>query len=71
MSIDRCVCKDVSFEKLKSFAESRCCGLEQIELEFGCGSGCALCVPYIRLMLKTGQTSFSSDQTLPDDSRLS
>ncbi len=62
--VDRCICYDVRFTTLLDFARSRdaCDNAEEdvliaIRQTFGCGSGCGLCVPYIRLMLRTGETS--------------
>ena len=56
--VDRCVCFDVSFRELKAFADESGCDLEGLTARFGCGHGCALCVPYIQRMLETGRTSF-------------
>lgn len=58
MAVDRCVCFDVPFTELKDYAQRHGCGLNGLRDRFGCGRGCALCVPYIRTMLETGQTSF-------------
>ena len=57
MKVDRCVCFEVSFRRLKAHAEQTGCGFEGLTARFGCGRGCALCVPYIKQMLATGQTS--------------
>lgn len=56
--VDRCVCFDVSFAELKTHADRTGCDLDGLTARFGCGRGCALCVPYIRRMLRTGRTSF-------------
>jgi len=60
--VDRCICHDVRFTTLHDFAQSRdSCDNEDVVIAirrtFGCGSGCGLCVPYIREMLRTGRTS--------------
>ncbi len=57
MPIDRCVCFDVPFSELKKYAESRPCRYEDLRKRFNCGRGCGLCIPYIRKLLLTGQTS--------------
>ena len=59
--VDRCICRDVSFETLRDFAASQETDdhemlLRAIRLSYQCGSGCGLCVPYIRTMLQTGKT---------------
>jgi bacterioferritin-associated ferredoxin len=56
MGVDRCVCVGVSFEELKRIAERTGEGLDGLRARTGCGGGCGLCVPYIRQMLRTGQT---------------
>lgn len=61
MAIDRCICFDVSFAQLKEYAREHGCGLDELRARFGCGRGCALCLPYINAMLATGQTSFPPD----------
>ena len=60
MTIDRCACYNVSFATLK--AEARASGAETIsalqeEIDFG--RDCGRCHPYIRRMLRTGETAFS------------
>ena len=59
MRVDRCVCFGVTFAQLKEFADGHQCGFDELRAHFGCGRGCTLCVPYIRAMLATGQTSFA------------
>ena len=61
MPVDRCVCFNVTLAELKSWAQRHGCGLEGLRVRFGCGRGCAMCVPYIQAMLATGQTEFAPD----------
>ncbi len=56
--VDRCVCFDVSFRELKAYVDETGCDREGLTARFGCGRGCAMCVPYIERMLETGRTSF-------------
>lgn len=50
---------DVRFEVLKEIAEEkRCSTVEDLQFYTGCASQCGLCSPYIRQMLRTGQTAF-------------
>ncbi len=65
MPIDRCVCFNVLFSELKQYADSRPCRYEDMRRRFNCGRGCGLCVPYIRELLRTGQTSFPANLQLP------
>jgi bacterioferritin-associated ferredoxin len=61
MAIDRCVCFNVTFAELKLYAQDHQCGLDELKQRFGCGRGCAMCVPYIRVTLQTGQVEFPPD----------
>ena len=58
MRVDRCVCFDVTFGELDAYARETSCDLDGLSARFGCGRGCGLCIPYIRRMLETGETSF-------------
>ncbi len=72
MNVDRCVCFNVSFARLQKFAAANSAdttvSLEQLQTAFGCGRGCGLCIPYIRKMLRTGQTTFPVGSTTTDQS---
>ena len=58
----KCVCFDVTFTAMKEYARSHQCGVEGLTERFGCGRSCALCLPYIRLMLRTGRTRFAVNE---------
>lgn len=58
MPVSRCVCHNYSFEELKKLAGARTLSYEQLCDETGCGTGCGMCEPYIKLMLMTGETKF-------------
>lgn len=60
MNIDRCYCYQKTFSEIKEVAETT--GADSVEglqqhVEFGLN--CGLCHPYVRRMLRTGDTSFS------------
>ena len=73
MSVDRCVCHDVTFASLREIArgidpragssQADDATVEELIRELrrktGCTSGCGMCAPYIRLMLRTGRTRFA------------
>ena len=59
MKVDRCVCFEVTFTELKAYADEHGCDFGGLAARFGCGRGCGLCIPYIRRMLATGETSFT------------
>lgn len=56
MTVDRCVCMNVSFVEMH---ELRAEGLTFAEIRerTGCCSGCGACIPYCRLALATGEPS--------------
>lgn len=72
MNIDRCYCYDQPFAELKSIADNR--GVElirELQRHVAFGKNCQLCHPYVRRMLKTGQTVFhhvlEENASVPDD----
>lgn len=70
MRIDRCVCHDVPFSLLKEWSEANPgAGFAELQREFGCGTGCGLCEPYVRRMLRTGTTVFHQVVTVRDEPR--
>ncbi len=66
MPVDRCVCHKISFAQLKALDDQRAPDapstaeerLRALSRRTGAGTGCGTCVPYIELMLRTGQTVF-------------
>ncbi len=73
MSVDRCVCHNVTFASLKALAQQidprAAAGeadadvvdraLRELRRVTGCTSGCGMCEPYIREMLRSGRTRFA------------
>jgi bacterioferritin-associated ferredoxin len=64
--VSGCICKATSFEVLYAQASAAGWDLEQLMRETGCGAQCGLCRPYLRRMLRTGQTAFY-ELLAPDD----
>lgn len=58
MAVDRCACHDISFAELKRLTCTLGCDLGAIKSSTGCATSCGMCEPYIRLMLRTGETRF-------------
>jgi bacterioferritin-associated ferredoxin len=56
--VDRCICKSTLFEVLHARATAEGWDLETLMRETGCGAQCGLCRPYLRRMLRTGETEF-------------
>ena len=59
--VDRCVCFNRTFVELKAVAASTGAHtLELLQEETQFGLACRICNPYVRCMLRTGQTVFTS-----------
>lgn len=56
--ISRCICRNTEFATLLPLARERNWDLFQLMGETGCGAQCGLCRPYLRRMLRTGETEF-------------
>lgn len=57
--VSGCICKATSFEVLLPLARERAWDLFALMAETGCGAQCGLCRPYLRRMLRTGETAFT------------
>lgn len=59
MKIDRCYCFQKRFADLKAVAEETgAVTVQEVQQHVEFGHNCGLCHPYVRRMLRTGQTSF-------------
>jgi bacterioferritin-associated ferredoxin len=56
--VSGCICKATSFEELYARATAEGWELVALMRETGCGAQCGLCRPYLRRMLRTGETEF-------------
>lgn len=56
LAVDRCICHQVSFEELAQLAGEVGAKFDALRERTNCGSGCGMCIPYIRLMLATCKT---------------
>jgi bacterioferritin-associated ferredoxin len=52
------VCKATPFAQLRERATASGWDLADLMRETGCGAQCGLCRPYLRRMLRTGETVF-------------
>jgi bacterioferritin-associated ferredoxin len=53
--VTHCICYDISLEQLRDRARRDNLDLEGLKNATGCCTGCGMCEPYVRVMLKTGQ----------------
>lgn len=68
MRIDRCICFDRRFDELKEVADATSAGsIEALQEHIQFGRQCELCHPYVRRMLRTGETSFGRIVTDDDE----
>ena len=56
--VSRCICMRMPFATLLPLARAEGWDLTAVMAETGCGDQCGLCRPYLRRMLRTGQTEF-------------
>jgi bacterioferritin-associated ferredoxin len=64
--VSACICKAAPFDVLLPQARAHRWDLSDLMRETGCGAQCGLCRPYLRRMLRTGETAFYQLLT-PDD----
>lgn len=57
MGVSRCICRDVPFARIAEVAREVGPDLGKLSAVTGCGTGCGMCMPYIKRMLLTGQTN--------------
>ncbi|RMF53932.1 MAG: (2Fe-2S)-binding protein [Bacteroidetes bacterium] len=59
MRIDRCLCFQKTFAELREVAEATGArDVAALQTHVAFGHNCRLCHPYVRRMLRTGQTVF-------------
>ncbi len=57
--VDRCVCRNVLFSELLRIHRETGADLERLQRRTGCGTVCGMCLPYIKVVLKTGRVRLS------------
>lgn len=55
MSVDRCICRNVTFKHLIELSKHLGCDVEKLQEATSAGYGCGMCVPYIHVAVKTGK----------------
>lgn len=54
--VDRCICRNVTFAELKQLADAGIRDIDELSRRTGCGTGCGLCIPYVRVVVVSGVT---------------
>ena len=68
LRIDRCYCFDQTFAALKAVADTTgTTTVAELQTHVVFGQRCALCHPYVRRMLRTGETVFREIVTDADE----
>lgn len=58
-TVSRCICHNRDFAEVKKYAEEKGYStVEELQADRFCSCGCGLCIPYVELMLETGETEF-------------
>jgi len=67
LRIDRCVCFDVTFERIALWAKEqpKVVEVRDATAQFGCGGRCKLCLAYVACTLRTGQVVYTEILTEP------
>ncbi|MBL7960223.1 (2Fe-2S)-binding protein [bacterium] len=57
--VTKCVCSEVTFEKMKQVSDKhKCINIQCIQRYLAFGEACGMCRPYVKKMLETGETKF-------------
>lgn len=57
--VTKCICHNKNFSEIKKYVEDHNIEkVEELQSQNYCSNGCGLCLPYIELMLETGEISF-------------
>ena len=57
--VDRCVCSNKMFSELKKIIDKeKVESAESLREYISFGQNCSLCLPYVKLIFKTGKTEF-------------
>jgi len=59
LKIDKCICSNITFSELRKIAISNNADdINKLQEIVDVAKNCRLCVPYLKEMLKTGETEF-------------
>lgn len=66
-TVDRCICHRRRFSDIKKYCQEHDIStVEELKDDGICSTDCGLCIPYIRVMLKTGRTAFKPGESYED-----
>lgn len=57
--VNSCICHRRDFTEIKEHAKEKgYTQIEELQAEDFCSCSCGLCIPYVKMVLKTGETEF-------------
>ncbi|MEX0719525.1 MAG: hypothetical protein WD059_02575 [Balneolaceae bacterium] len=57
--VNKCICHDHDFAEIKKYAEEKGYStVKELQAENFCSNSCRLCIPYVEMVLETGETEF-------------
>lgn len=66
--VSKCICHSRPFPEIKQYAlEHNYTTVEELQEVTFCSCKCGLCIPYIELMLETGETEFEPGAYLKEE----
>lgn len=66
--VDRCICFNRLFSEMKQvMTDNNLTTFEELKQHITFGENCRLCVPYVKMMIKTGKKEFEYTGPLEDE----
>lgn len=57
--VNRCICHSRNFSDIKKHAEEKgYTEIKELQAENYCSNSCGLCIPYVEMVLESGETEF-------------
>ncbi|MEX0610101.1 MAG: hypothetical protein WD016_09600 [Balneolaceae bacterium] len=57
--VNKCICHNKEFSEVKKHAEEKGYStVKELQAENYCSNSCGLCIPYVEMVLETGDTEF-------------
>lgn len=68
-TVDKCICHRRRFSDINKYCQNHGIStVEELQDDGICSTGCGLCIPYIRMMLKTSRTAFKPGESFQEKS---
>ncbi|MCX7877021.1 MAG: (2Fe-2S)-binding protein [Ignavibacteria bacterium] len=61
--VDRCICFNITFSEMQQvMLKRKIKTLAELKKHLTFGQRCTLCIPFVKLMIKTGRVEFKPDE---------